>query len=173
MFCSKNLFSFAVLNDHKLYPTVRQSNNQYSGSSNSYSTNTCSTLKPPKNLCHLFNELNNFSSQQNKNTENIISCRYFDIEEIHSLSNVNYKNAVSLFHINTCSFSKNIEEIEYLLDKTKTDFELIGINESGIKKDKSPINRINLTAYTPESCPAESAAGDILVFISNNLSEKF
>ena len=49
---------------------------------------------------------------------------------------------------------------------------MIGINESGIKKDKSAINRINLKGYSPESCPAESAAGDILVFISNNLSEK-
>ena len=112
MFCSKNLFSFANLNDHKLYQTLRQSKNQYSVSSNSYSINTCSTLKPPKNLSHLFNELNNFSSQQNKNTENIISCRYYDTEEIQSLSNANYKNVVNLLHINTCSFSKNIEEIE-------------------------------------------------------------
>ena len=63
MFCSDNLFPFATLNDHKLYQTLSQSNNHYSGSSNSYSTNTCSTLKPPKNLSNLFNEFNNFSSQ--------------------------------------------------------------------------------------------------------------
>ena len=41
MFCSNNLFYFATLNDHKLYQTLSQSNNHYSGSSNSYSTNTC------------------------------------------------------------------------------------------------------------------------------------
>ena len=64
---------FATLNDHKLYQTLSQSNNHYRGSSNNYSTNTCSTLKPPKNLSNLFNEFNNFSSQQNKNTENIIN----------------------------------------------------------------------------------------------------
>ena len=73
MFCSNNLFPFATLNDHKLYQILSQSNNHYSGSCNSYSTNTCSTLKPPKNLSNLFNEFNNFSSQQNKNTENIIN----------------------------------------------------------------------------------------------------
>ena len=125
MFCSK---------------TLSQSNNHYNGSSNSYSTcyntcyNTCSTLKPPKNLSNLFNEFNNFSSQQRKNTENIINCKYYDIEEIQSLNNLNHKNVLSLFHINTCSLSKNIEELEYLLDKTKIDFDVIGISESRIKK---------------------------------------
>ena len=42
MFCSNNLFPFANLNDHKLYQTLCQSNNHYSGSSNSYSVNPCS-----------------------------------------------------------------------------------------------------------------------------------
>ena len=108
MFCSNNLFPFATLNDHKLYQTLSQSNNHYSGSSNSYSTNTCSTLKPPKNLSNLFNEFNNFSSQQNKNTENIIKCKYYDIEETQCLNNLNHKNALCFFHINTCSLSKKI-----------------------------------------------------------------
>ena len=134
MFCSNNLFPFATINDHKLYQSLKQSKNHYSGSSNNYSTNTCSTLKPPKNLSNLFNEFNNFSSQQNKNTENIINCKYYDIEEIQSLNNLNHKNVLSLFHINTCSLSKNIEELEYLLDKTKIDFDVIGISESRIKK---------------------------------------
>ena len=152
MFCSNNLFPFATLNDHKLYQTLSQSNNHYSGSSNSYSTNTCSTLKPPKNLSNLFNEFNNFSSQQNKNTENIMNCKYYDIEEIQSRNNLNHKNALS--HNNTCSLSKNIEELEYLLDKTKIDFDVIGISESRIKKDKSSINSINLKGYSVALCSA-------------------
>ena len=36
-----HLFPFATINDHKVYQTLSKSNN-------SYSTNTCSTLKPPK-----------------------------------------------------------------------------------------------------------------------------
>ena len=135
MFCSNNLFPFANLSDHKLYQTLRQRNNHYSGSSNSYSTNTCSTLKPPENLSNLVNEFNSFSSQQIKNTENIINCKYYDIEEIQSLNNLNHQNVLSLFHINTCSLSKNIEELEYLLDKVKIGFDVIGISEPRIKKD--------------------------------------
>ena len=119
MSCSNNLFPFATLNDYKLYQTLSQNLNHYSGSSNSYSTNTCSTLKLRNNLSNLFNEFNNFSSQQNKNTENIINSKYYDIKEIQSLNNLNHKNALSLYLISTCSLSKNIEEFKYRLDKTK------------------------------------------------------
>ena len=97
IFCFNNLFSFTTLNDHKLYQTLSQSNNHYSGSSNSYFTNTCSTLKPPKDLGNFFNEFNNSSSQQNKCTENIINCKYYGIEEIQSLNKLNRKNVLSLF----------------------------------------------------------------------------
>ena len=76
------------------------------------------------------------------------------------------------FHISTCYFFENIEELDYLLDKTKIDFDIIGISKSRIKKDKSPINSINLKGYSHESCPTESAAGGTLLYISNNLSYK-
>ena len=80
MFCSNSLFPFATINDYKVYQTLAQSNNYYSGSFNSYSTNACSSLKPPMNLSNLFNEFNNFSFQLNKDTENIINCKYYNIE---------------------------------------------------------------------------------------------
>ena len=102
----------------------------------------------------------------------ILKISLTDIEEIKSLNNLNYKNALSFFHINTYSLSKTIEQLEYLLDKTKIDFNVIGISESGINKDKSPINSKNLKGYSHESCPTESAAGGTLLYISNNLSYK-
>ena len=74
--------------------------------------------------------------------------------------------------MNTCSFSKNIEELEYLLDETKIDFDVVGISESRIRNDKCPINSMNLNGYSHESCPTESAAGDTLLYISNSLSYK-
>ena len=79
---------------------------------------------------------------------------------------------MSLFHINSCSLPKNTEELKYLLDKAKIDSDVIGISESRIKKDKSPINSINLKGYSHESCPTESAAGGTLLYIINNLSHK-
>ena len=41
----------------------------------------------------------------------------------------------------------------------KLDFDLIGISESRIKKDHSPINNINLEGYFYKSCPTESSVG--------------
>ena len=53
-----------------------QSKNHYSDSSGNHSTKTHSALKPSKHLINFFNEFNNFFSQQNKDNENIISCKY-------------------------------------------------------------------------------------------------
>ena len=44
------------------------------------------------------------------------------------LNNLNHKDALILCHINRCSVSKNVEELENLLDKTKIDFDIVGIS---------------------------------------------
>ena len=111
IFCSHNLFLFVTINDQKLHQALSQSNNHCSGSSGTCSTNKFSTLKLPKNLSNLFNEFINFSSQQNKDTENILNRNYYDTEEIQSLNNLNHKDALSLFHINKYSFPKNIDKL--------------------------------------------------------------
>ena len=80
---------------------------------------------------------------------------------------------MSLFHINICSLSNNIEEyLEYLLDKRRIHFDLLVIGETRIKKDKSAINSINLKCYSHQSCPMECAVGGTLLYMSNNLSYK-
>ena len=56
--------------------------------------------------------INGFFSQQNRNTEKITNCKYYDIEEIQSLNNLNHKNPLSILHINICFLSKNIEKPE-------------------------------------------------------------
>ena len=91
---------------------------------------------------------------------------------IISFDNLNLKDDLSLFHINTCSLSKNIEEIEYLINKTKIGFHVIGISESRIKRDNCPISNINLKNYSYEFCLTESSAGGTLLYISNHLSYK-
>ena len=68
---------------------------------------------------------------------------------------------MSLFHINTCSLTKNIEEIQYLLGKTRIDVDVIGTSELRTKKNKSPINSINLKDYSYLS-----------LYISNHFSYK-
>ena len=88
---------------------------------------TCLVLKPQKNLCDLFNEFNNFSDQ-NKNQENISNC---NLNEIKPLSKLN-KSSCSLFHLNTYSLSNHFEDLEYLLDSTNFNFDVIAISETRI-----------------------------------------
>ena len=80
-------------------------------------------------------ELQELKTLQNKDTENIINCKYYNIDEIQTISNLNYNDVLSLFSFifNTCSVTKNIEVLEYLINKTKIYFDIIGTSESRIK----------------------------------------
>ena len=72
-----------------------------------------------------------------------------------------------LTHINTCYLSENIEELEYLINKTKIDFDIIDVSESSIKKII-----VQFKEYSYESCPTEFSEGGTLLYISNHLSYK-
>ena len=63
-------------------------------------------------------------------TENIVSCKYYDIDEIQTLNKLNNKLTLSLFHVSSCSLSKNIEDLEYLLNSTSINFDVIAISET-------------------------------------------
>ena len=59
---------------------------------NSDSNKSCLTLKPPKNLSHLFNEFNYFSSDINNNPENVINSNYYDIGQLQTLKEFTEKS---------------------------------------------------------------------------------
>ena len=102
--CSNNIFPFTNITNKKLQSVF--SNEVYH--INDYidnSTNTCLVLKPQENLTNLFNEFNNLFSDQNNNSENIINCKDYDIDEIQTTNKLNNKCILSPFHINSCSLS--------------------------------------------------------------------
>ena len=115
-------------------------------------------------------EFNNLSSDQNNNSENIINYKYYDIDEIQTLNKLNNECTLSLFHINSCSLSKNIEDLEYLFNSTSINFDVIAFSEIIIVKGKNPVNSLHLINYSYEFCPTESSAGGTLLYIRNHLS---
>ena len=133
---------------------------------------TCPVLNPQENLTNLFNEFNNLSLDQNNNSEKIINCKYYNIDEIQALNKLNNKRTLSLSHVNSYSLSKNIEDLEYLLNSTSINFDVIAISETRIVKGKTPVNSLNLMNYSHEFCPTESSAGGTLLYIHNHLSYK-
>ena len=130
--CSKDLFPFTTINNFKLYSLF--SDRFYC---NSDSNESCLSLKPPKNLSHLFNEFNSFSSDINNTPENVINSNYYDIDQLQTLKEFTDKSSLSLFHLNTSSLSKNIDDFEHLIQSTKTDFDIIAVSESRITKKKN------------------------------------
>ena len=129
-------------------------------------------MKPQENLTNLFNELNNLCSGQNSNSENIINSKYYNIDEIQSLNKLNSKRTLSLIHINSCSLSKNIEDLEFLLNSASINFDVIAISETRIIKGKTPVNSLNLMNYRHEFCRTELSAGGTLLYIRYHLSYK-
>ena len=100
-------------------------------------------LKQAANLSQLFIQFNNITeSHTNKDPDNVVKCRYYHIEEIQTLNIPNKSKSLSVFHMNTCSLSKNFDDLEYLLKATNTNFDIIAIFETKMTKN---INKISLT----------------------------
>ena len=100
------------------------------------------------------------------------SIMYYDIEEIQTLNKLNNKRTLSLFHINSCSLSNNIEDLEYLLNSRSINFDVIAISETRRVKGKTPVNSVNLMNYSHEFCPTKSSTGGTFLYIRNHLSYK-
>ena len=95
--------------------------------------NSTSTLvlKQPANLSQLFNQFNNITENHtNRDPDNVVKCRYYDIEEIQTLNIPNKSKSLSMFHINTCSLSKDFDDLEYLLKTTNMNFDIVAVSES-------------------------------------------
>ena len=124
--------------------------------------NSTSTLvfKQPANLSQLFNQFNSTTENQaNKDSDNVVKCRYYDIEKIQTLKIPNKSKSLSMFHINTCSLSKNFDDLEYLLKTTNLNFDIIAISETRTTRNVNEISNINLNNYAFEFTPTESPAG--------------
>ena len=165
--CSKDLFPFTTINNFKLYSLL--SDRFYC---NSDSNESCLSLKPPKNLSHLFNEFNSFSSDINNTQGNVINSNYYDIDQHQFLKEFTEKSSLSLFRLNTSSLSKNTDDFEHLIQLTKTDFDIIAVSESRITKKELPPIDISIPNYSYEFCPTEANAGGTLIYIRNHLSYK-
>ena len=82
------------------------------------------------------------------------------------------KTQLSLMHLNISSLQYHFEELDDLLNTSKTKFNLVGITESRVKKGISPLSNINLQNYKIEHTLTESEKGGSLLYISSDLNYK-
>ena len=105
-----------------------------------------------------------------KNELNLPNCKYRDTEYFKSLTKDFKRKALSFFHMNVCSLTKNFNDFNMLLSDLSVSFDILAITETRIKKDSSsPIN-LQLSNYSTEHNPIESSAGGTLLYISKRLS---
>ena len=156
------MFPFATINYFILYSLL--SSRFYC---NSDSNESCLKSKPPNNLSHLFNEFNSFSSDISKTPEKVISCNYYDIDQLQTWGELTYKSSYSLFHLNNCSLSKIIDAFEHLIQSTKTDLDIIAVSESSITKNKILQFEISIPNYSYNFCATEANTGGIRNHLSN------
>ena len=77
-----------------------------------------------------------------------------------------------MFHINTCSLSKNFDGLEYLIKTTNMNFDITAISETRITKNVNKIPNINFNNYVFELTPTESLARGTLIYTANHLADK-
>ena len=57
------------------------------------------------------------------------------------------QSSFGLLHVNIASLDKHIDDLRFILSKLNFNFDIIGISEHKIKKDKSPSNNIEINGY--------------------------
>ena len=137
--------------------------------------NSSSTLvlKQPAKLSKLFIQFNNITENHtNKDADNAVKGRYYNIEEIQTLKIPNKSKSLSMFQNNPSCLCDNFDDLEYLLQAKNINFDIIAISESTTNKNINKISNINLNNYAFEFTPTESSAGGTLIYIASHLAYK-
>ena len=104
------------------------------------------------------------------NSENNFT-KYFTIKDLKSAFN-GIGNPFSLFHLDINSLSFHYDELESLISKSKSDFQIIGISETRLKKTQETTTNIHLKNYNIEHVPTESSNGGVLLYIIKVINYK-
>ena len=166
--CNSQLFPFATLNYKTFIQHILNISNVKNSSANE--PNNLS-LKPPPSLSSLFNKCDNTSqANDHKDPENVVSSKYYDLGETQSMKISNKNSCLSLFHINTCSLNKSFIDLEYLIESTNINFDIIAISETRMLKDTDNVKNINTTNFSSAFTPIESTAGRTLFYTEDHLA---
>ena len=71
--------------------------------------------------------------------------------------------------MNIPSLTYNFDQLHTLLSKININFDLIGITESWLKKDRTRTINVDIKGYTFEHTPTEASCGGLLLYIMDTL----
>ena len=103
--------------------------------------------------------------------ENSRTSLYYDMNEFNNLETTETIFNFQM-HLNISSLQQHFEELDDILNISKTKFNAIDIAESCLKKVTLRLLNISLQNYKVEDTPAESEKGGSLLCISSDLNYK-
>ena len=112
----------------------------------------------------------NSSDDDEEDEEQEIDCKYYDDISLNTalnqISESQLSPTLSLFHLNTCSLSKNLDEIN-ILNSLNFDFDILGFSETRLNSH-SVIPDIE--GYRGFHNFSSTSAGGTSIYISNTMS---
>ena len=130
---------------------------------------TSSSLRSFFNEVNKSNPFDNSDPDGDEDDTSGINCKYYDLNEF------NYKpkgKTFSLIHTNIGSLAKHKEELETILDMLDYKFDVIGISETKLNKNKKPKFNIEIKGYHCYHTDTEAEKGGSLLYISDTLKCK-
>ena len=88
--------------------------------------------------------------------DDVIGCKYYDINKSKGLKLHENNEKFSLLHMNISSLPYLFDNFQQLSLNLKIDFDIIGITESRIKSKKAPTRSIDLIKYNTEHPPTDA-----------------
>ena len=118
--CSKDLFPFSSLNDNDFHTTIQGKKIKF------ISVNKKRSSSENVLLDKLSDAING------ENLEN--SSSYFDVDNVNTKFPKNQFDGINFFHMNISLLCHNFDELQTLLARINTKFNIIGITETRLKK---------------------------------------
>ena len=78
-----------------------------------------------------------------------INSKNYDIDELQSIKLKS--NSLSFLHLNITSINYHIDDLKTLIALSGIDWDIIGISESGLKKENKSISNISIQNYHERS----------------------
>ena len=86
------------------------------------------------------------NESENDQLTSSINSSYYDIKKFNKIK-MDRNSSLGMIHANIASLNSHIDDLRDLLARLDFTFDVIGISEHKIKKDRQPSNNINLVGY--------------------------
>ena len=121
-----------------------------------------------------FKGLNDHNTQHHDQTDysedsditQLLDCKYFDIESF-KVQNFG-KHKFSILHLNIGSLGAHKDELESVLSMLNIKFDVIGISETKIRKNITPIYDLSIKGYKHFSTPTLASKGGVTLYVADN-----